>query len=231
MNNDVTAANMTVTAKAEDGIVIAAYTNNNATAPAASAFNNTINATIAALTDMLPTWTNNATTWYHAASTQSNNGQAYTTAGYADVTDDTTNNYYLYNKFQIKSTGTAQAVYVKSITVVSGGSQTYDEAIRVLIKSGDATLVFAPIGTHSGTETILAATATSDDLSADASFTFATVNKLAAEILSDVSSTPEDVSIYIFYDGEDAVCKSDNIEATFAGTTLNVVFTTDEPAD
>jgi len=204
------------------------------------------------MASMHPVFTVDAVHWYHTSSTMSNNGQAYVSAGYEEVNNiaavtgvDANNdgdyedegdtapmaavNYYLKNKFQIKSTGSAQDIYVKSFTIVSGGAQDFDPSIRALIKTEYATLIFAPIGTHSGSEGILAATAADDDVDENLSFTFIAVDTLSAKVLEGVTSTPADVEIYFYYDGEDVACKSDNIANPFAATKFNVVFTSVVP--
>ncbi len=197
MNTTVSATNMQVQATAEDGIAIGAFVSNTTMPDANSTdFANTDATNAAAMTNMHPTITADAVTWYHAASTQSANGQAYDNkTGYSTVTNvaavaavlyadvDEYNadhdpdidssafdalsdsqkiktpavpatNYYQVNKFAIKSTGaTAQAVYVKSISVKVGedpAAQAYSNALRILVKSGDATLIYAPVGSRSG---------------------------------------------------------------------------------
>ena len=226
-NNIVTASNMTVTATSEQGIVIAAY--DGTSEPLDSAYTDNVNAVTASKDNLLPTWSNNGTVWYHANSKQSANGQIITDAGYKNVSNET-NNYYLFNQFKIKSTGATQDVYVKAINVTRAANQSaqdYDEALRVLVTSDDVTnaLVFAPFGTHSGSEQILASASATDDLESNASFTFASAND---QILDDVSTTAEVVKIYIWYDGEDAACKSDNIPAdAFNTLTVSVQFSTD----
>ena len=227
-NNIVTAKNMTVQAEAEKGIVIASYSSGSA--PADTDFTDEVNAEIASRT-LLPTWTNDAATWYHANSKKSNDGQAYTTAGYATVDNTGTPQYYLVNKFQIKSLGATTNVYVKDINYTAGGSQNYDASIRVLVKTSEASLIFDKAGTRTGSETIRADVAADDALTADKSFTFTQEDKLAAKVLTDVTKTPVDVEIYIYFDGEDASCKSDNIEDAFIGTTFNVSFTSETPAE
>lgn len=249
MNKDVTAKTMQVKATAEQGIVIAAYTGPNTTAPADAAFADEADVAVTGINgdtvaSLIPTYTSTKVDesasgadasglfWYHAASKKSNNGQDYTSAGYSKVTNgeavgSDTNYYYLMNKFQIKSPGGAQAVYVKSITVTRNTDDEIDPSIRVLVKTGDAKLIFAPVGTHTGSEGILATTSTTDAVTTDESFTFTTVNTTGAKVLNDVAMTAEDVEIYVYYDGEDAACKSDNI-TNFADKVIDVVFTTDE---
>lgn len=234
-NNIVSAQNMTINATSEKGIVIAPYSfsENTWTAPAndSESFDEAANAAVASKDNLLPTWSNGDGKWYHANSKQSANGQVITTAGYKEVENTTSpavKNYYLENHFALKSTGGEEDIYVKELVVTRANGQSaqaYDDALRVMISTGDITnaLVYAPFGTHSGTETI-SGTIEGDDLSADKSFTFAAVNTL---VLNDVTAQ-EEVVIYIWFDGQDAACKSDNIPASVFNTlTVSVKFGTD----
>lgn len=92
MNRDVSVTGLATTAKAEEGIVIAAYTSNGATAPVDSAFAKTA-AAYNPLTGqtLLPTFTTDASTWYHQTSLKSNDGQDYAEDSAVTVTNDTTN--------------------------------------------------------------------------------------------------------------------------------------------
>ncbi len=84
MNTTVTATDMQVKAKAEDGIVIASYSDAG-TAPVAADFAAEDATYVSEITEMKPTFTADGSTWYHAASTQSNNGKIYSADGYASV--------------------------------------------------------------------------------------------------------------------------------------------------
>ena len=231
-NNIVSANNMTVQAEAEKGIVIAAY--DGTTAPDADDFSDEASA-INTTKTLLPTWTSTGTTWYHANSKKSADGQDYTSAGYASVTNGANAGdpqYYMINKFQIKALGEAKDVYVKDVKYVLGANesaQDYDAAIRVLVKSGNTTLFFGKDGTQTGTEQILATTSDSDAVESNESISLVTENTLAAKILNQVNTTAQTVEIYIYYDGEDASCKSDNIVAAFNHATFTVEFTSTAP--
>lgn len=252
MNKNVEVQNMKLTATAEQGIVIAAYTDNNATAPAASAFADTAPVDVTgvngeAVATLIPTYTSgkadsaesgkdaSGMLWYHAASTKSNDARAYAEAGYQKVTNGMSdgnsgnNYYYLLNKFQIKSPGGAQAVYVKSVTVTrTDSNEAIDPSIRVMIKTDDTNtpLFFAPIGTHTAVEGISATTAESDAVTANESISFATQANVSSKIFEDVAAQAENVEVYVYYDGEDDACKSDNI-TDFQTLDVDIVFTTD----
>ena len=227
-NNIVSAKNMTVQAEAEKGIVIAAY--DGSTAPAETAFSDEASAINGSKT-LLPTWTSTGETWYHTNSKKSADGQDYVDEGYASVTNGD-KNYYMVNQFQIKALGETKDVYVKDVKYTLGTSeadQSLDAAIRVLVKSDDATLFFGKDGTQTGTEKILAATAADDAVTADEQISLVTENTLAAKALNQVSTTAKTVSIYIYYDGEDKDCKSDNIVDAFNHATFTVDFTSTAP--
>ena len=282
MHKTVYATDMEVKAIAEDGIVIASYTAAGV-APAASEFADTDATNFTTVRELHPTFvqiTNGESgemdtlTWYHASSRMSNNGQAYTTAGYTvvtnteateavyyttlaeynedhepDITEDaftalTTEQklktaategvyYYSEHKFQIKSTGAAQDVYVSGVhvTLADGQSaQAYDPSIRVLVVSKDASLVFAPDASRSSltSEKISGAAGSSDVVESDITTPVTAANTQAALILDDVNMTAQDVFVYVFYAGEDAACKSDNITA-FHNLKISVDFTTIVP--
>ena len=55
-----------------------------------------------------------------------------------------------------------------------------------------------------------------------------TENTAGAKIINAASTTPTDVEIYLYYDGEDPACKSDNIEE-FSQMVVDVTFTTVAP--
>ena len=230
MNKEVSVTGLQTKAVAEDGILIGAYTGTtHATAPTAFA----VSATATehdSVVELKPTFTNDGTTWYHAASKQVDNGQDYTDDGYTNVTTGAENEYYLYDKFKIKSTGgAAKDIYVKNIEVTSGGAQDYDSSIRVLITDGTKSLIFNKTGTTWTSETAAASVATSDDITSDVTATATVTNTAGAKILEGVDTTGKDVSIYVYYDGEDTNCKTSKIVDPFVATTITVTFTSEEP--
>jgi hypothetical protein len=226
MNTEVTVTGLQTTAQAEEGIVIAAYTDNGTAAPVPAAFDKTAAAyNPLAAEKLYPTFTADAATWYHQTSTKSNDGQAYAeTTAIAVQNDSTTDTYYYeVNKFQIKAAGTSTTslpVYVKSVAVQSRTqTQAYDPSLRILVKSGSTVKIFAQDGaaTSSGKSEFKL-------LDGSPSYTLTEANTSGASILT-ATTTPADVEIYMYYDGEDPACKSDNIDA-FTQMTVNVKFGT-----
>jgi hypothetical protein len=236
MNKDVHVTGLQTTARAEEGIVIAAYNAGTGAdtgtyvAPSASDFANTDQAyNPTSAQTLLPTFTVNAGTWYHHTSLKSNDGQAYADGSATVVTNGTNGDYYYeLNKFQIKASGTSTTslpVYVKDVEVQSrtgGAVQDYDPCLRILIKSGANVLIFDGTGQRTNTENLLGD-------AANGTITLTQENKLAAKIINGATTTPTDVEIYMYYDGEDAACMSDNIDA-FTAINVNVTFTTETPA-
>jgi hypothetical protein len=230
MNKDVKALGMQTTAKAEDGIAIAAYTNNGQTAPAASAFKDSANAynLPSSTVQLLPTFTNDGTNWYHSWSKEVDDGQIYGDDGYTAVDNDATNGnyYYLMNKFQIKSITADKAIYVKKVEVATpANTKAYDESIRVLIKMGSTIQIFNKDGTTWAAETAAASTNGNDAITTDVTASPTVVNNAIATI-GTAATTGTDVEIYVYYDGEDPACKTTNID--FDQVTINVTFTSDQ---
>ena len=231
MNKDVNATNLQVTAKAEEGLVIAPYTSDGTVEPVDSAFAKdapAYNTVPSASATLLPTFTVDATTWYHQTSLKSNDGQAYAESTVNTVTNSADAYYYMLNKFQIKSygavsgsTAATQAVYVKDVQVRSRTVQNYDPSLRVLVKTADHTLIFGQNGTETGTFNLLG-------VASNGTYKLTQENTADAKIIDAASTTPTNVEIYMYYDGEDPACKSDNI-ADFTTMIVDVTFTSEAP--
>ena len=226
MNSDVTATSMTIQAIAESGIAIAAWKETNTEAPAEADFKNTAAANVASKAAMRPTFTADGLAWYHAKSTAVDNAKAISSEGYQDITGS--EDIYLLNKFDIKATGEPADVWVKGITLKAGGTNDFDHCVRVLVVSGSTKLFFGPIGSeHTGTESTVACDA--GDLLSPLSITFVQPNTAESKIITNVTTTAQTVSVYLYFDGEDAMCKSSKIYS-FADTTFDIVFSSIDPA-
>ena len=229
-NNVVTATGMTVQAVSEDGIEIAAKSGDST--PADASFATTATATDNYAAKLYPTSTSNLTTWFHASAAAANASTAkagtYTqltlTAGNTDsyiagsttekqkatqFYDETGKQYYLVNNFVIRTVrgGTAKDVSVSGITV-TGTPRDLDQSVRIALVSGSTKLFYSPVLTADSTlnsvsaisgtgesqtatkdeSTVLLAPATADDMDA---------------FLTNVDTTGQEVSIYIYFEGED----------------------------
>ncbi len=215
-NNSVTATGMTVTAQAEQGIVIAnsgktTYGTTAATAEATDA-------------KLIPTSTANGTTWYHATSSQFDDAEAgQVAANYASVGTDGTD--YVKNTFYIKSaTDTAYAgnLEITSVVVASGGSQNLSKALRVGVMVGSNFYIYAPVTGYTSTYKVGNGTSGTSvsPKSSTTSSTDTTVTSFPANTAAGLQ-----VDVYMWYEGEDASCKSSNIVSSLEANNVTITFT------
>lgn len=228
-NTQVTAEGMSVQAQAENGIVIA---NSNGTDWKSTASAVTASATL------FPTSTKDASTWYHNVSDEADNSKSsqdassYTNltstlkisnstygVGYIDKNNDsayaagTDDGYYLLNTFKIKSSSadmTGITLYINKVEVTTStsASTALNGSLRVAIVVGNQTYIYAPV--NGATSTYKVGGGATADFTP---YTTASGKNLATTVTS-IKATNEDatpVSIYCFYEGEDANCKSTNI--------------------
>ena len=171
-------------------------------------------------------------------------------AGYT-AADDTA--YYLRNEFYLKSSGgnlviggdgtkDYEKLAIKDVTVTNtAGSPALDASLRIGIKVGSANMVIlapyaAAAGTGSGTGTITyALNGTANATTAYKGLITATAPAVTTynanvdtgfvgTIPASTTNTPTVVSIYIWYEGEDVNCKSNNITASLDALTVSVSF-------
>jgi hypothetical protein len=246
MNTTVSVNGMELKAKAEKGIVITNETpaTTGWKESVAASHNGTYTPDSGSATSLAvrPTSTADGAVWYHNISNDIDNAQAgqavatYTTlstsvdattgAGYVD--DDTVSgydpsadsNYYLKNTFYIKSSQaeaiTSNVLQVKSCSATAGsGSADLDKALRVAVVVGGNTYIFNPL---TGTETYTVAGSTS-----------VTANPGTAAVDTGITTIPNNtattsnavkIDVYLYFEGEDANCKSTNLTATL--DTVNV---------
>ena len=221
MNTNVTATGMQVQAKAEGGIVIADANT--------TSWSNTANGVTASAV-LFPTSTKDASTWYHNKSSNADQAQAsqadatYETlsltksngsygVGYVEDAnagyDSVEPCYYLLNTFKIKSSGenlTSTNLLINSVSVTGQNtSSALDAALRIAIKIGDDTntYIYAPI--TGATTTYKVGGSSQSDI------TVRTNDINVATTINAINNTSGvAVSIYCYYEGEDANCKSTN---------------------
>lgn len=249
MNTTATAQGMTVKATSEGGLAIAAYTGTLASpsSPTSDAFKSTADAVVnASATSLSPTSTYDCETWYSALASEIDDYKA-NGDGYSEVAEGSLESYRLISKFQIKSldegTATDAAdLYVSGVTVGIQGDATGDvrtnvlnKSLRVAIAYGDAVYFFAPV--YVSTDAVAAAdTANKTTLKCveggDTLETYPNTITIGtgarSSSIGTVTTTAEDVTIYIYYEGEDENCKSVNaIDINTLEVSVN--FTTEEP--
>lgn len=228
MNTTVTAQGMQVKAKAEGGIVISNSQK--------STWSATADSNLTTVTELLPTSTKNLTNWYHGTSedpssansttsTTANNAVALTNLkvsnniGYADANNNNTLDtgeatYYLVTDYYIKST-TSEALssplYIKNVSVstTTSGTTDLDGSLRVGIKYGDT---FKQIygSTSTSTSEYYVGAQTTEKTTINA---YNTQNVQVSNVAS-IPNTNDGallVQIFVWFEGEDANCFSNNI--------------------
>ncbi len=237
MNTSVTASGMSVKAQSTGGLAIASYVSSNgtATAPGDSDFSTSADASATGkwtngTGDLTPTSTANAQTWYTTTAANVNNYGPAKQNTYTEITANAGAGYYRHAKFQVKSLdeGTAGAnatkanLYVTDIKVSTAasapGSANLNKALRVaVVDSTNAAHFFAPVYTgHAPTGSFryvssTTATGTYGTTSAPTLSFINCTNAQPVQILSGTLDTePQDISIYVYYEGEDDNCFSLN---------------------
>jgi hypothetical protein len=226
MNTQVTATGMQVQAKAEDGIVISNAPTGTYDVSAASVKD--------AVSQLYPGSTSDLNTWVHSKSTNpaSANTQQVYEPGTAWTANSGTYGNYVVHDFYIRSSAastlTIASLDIKSVDITST-SQNLSKALRVGIKFEGSVnkYIYAPVTGYSNpvsVQTTTGAYSTEDRVS---------VSALAADTESkdtSITSLPANtaagthVYIYIWYEGEDAACISNNIQASLDQITVSVNF-------
>ncbi len=237
MNTSVTASGMSVKAQSTGGLAIASYTGNvgkTATAPAATAFSTSADASASGnwlngSGDLTPTSTATAQTWFTASAGNVNDyAPAEPAPGatkYTQVTEGDTNKYYRQAMFQVKSldesttSGTKASLYVTGITVTGGSdSANLNKALRVaVVDKANKAHFFAPVYTETaptGSFRYVSSTNATGTYGATSAPTLSFINCTNAQPVQILNGTldtePQDISIYVYYEGEDDNCFSLN---------------------
>ena len=137
--------------------------------------------------------------------------------------------YYLLHHFYIKSSSVAisgQDLLLHKIEV-SGNSTSpnLDKSLRILVALGDKQYIYAPFDGATLTYRVGGANNTAITVKSAAN-QVAINDKLveAGTIPANTTETPLDVSVYAYFEGEDANCKSSNITDTLDNITINLQF-------
>lgn len=153
--------------------------------------------------------------------------------------------YYALHSFYVKSSAEAlkKTIYITNVKATASGtaSEDLDKALRVLVKlheNDSSAKVYSPlyaatsynVATTAGASSVattavtpIAANQASDGLVASASQTFLTNQAIPAS-----SGTPLQFDIYLYFEGEDPNCKSDNLTATLDNIQVEVTFGTQQ---
>lgn len=256
MNNFVTAEGMNVKAKAENGIVIsnAAAANGSWKDSATSLHSSTLEvkptSTVAAATwvhstsnDAADENTGNA---YAVLTTAVDSA---TGAGYVDENENSTYDsatesvYYSMHSFYIKSsaqaiTNTLYITNVKATLPTTQNSENLNKALRVLVKlNGAATAkVYSPVyaaaeydvATEAGAFDTVAKTTVTPINASGTNGLIATASQefLPNQAIPANDGTPLQIDVYLYFEGEDPNCISNNLTATLDSINVSVTFGT-----
>ena len=224
-SNDVKAEGMMLQAQGESGIVIKSDDNPQSkfASIASAGMTNTEDS------KLKPTSTTDLTKWYHATSNEQDDAKAKQEASKYEILDTTTD-YVLKRTFTIRSaskdvpvTGVKLAVSNVTVTKDENNSENLDKALRIGIKVGNAFYIYNPAGDAAETVTMTygggsgsvtwlnAANKTRDLFTLDNNTIPANDSALKAEI-------------YMWFEGEDANCKSTNVTASLDKLQVSVTF-------
>lgn len=210
-NNSVTADGLTVQATSEAGILIRHKTADNSEVFASSA-----TGLFATAQTLYPTSTVSGTTWFHASAQKVNESAAAqgtmktltlnVTDGVAE--DNDSKAYYIVDAFELYTTGTATDLKISDIKVTNANA-TFDKSLRVLVECGENKYVFAPNRTEAET-TYIVGVDSDGNTNAGTSVTAYgsnTTNGYSTKVLADTVSrrddSPTEVTVYVYFEGED----------------------------
>lgn len=226
-NQIVTAQGMSVNAQAEEGIVIS-----NATSGPYNVSANAADATVKALK---PASTWNCADWYHSVSTDPS--LANTTQQYTEITSGIASEHYVKHDFYIRSSAasvlTVASLNVQQVTASVNGSgelQELSKSLRVGVvfdaDTAKTAYLYAPITGYTASYSVhQSSDATTAHTKAVTPLAGTTVSQC-----SGVTTIPNNVtvgtkaSVFIWFEGEDAACKSDNIVASLQQLDVTVSF-------
>lgn len=235
-NNSVEAKGMSVKAQAESGILIKSLDN------ASSSFSTTATAGMESLPEALfPTSTIDLSKWVHATSLTKESEQSKQDAGkYKTLTDDELGNYVLKRQFAIRAasdkqdiTGVQLAITKVEAKAATSNSPNLNKAVRVGVKvstgaaSDSAFYIYAP---QNGGFELTANYASGATKTEPAGPTGTTDVMTLANDTIPANDSQLIVDIYIWFEGEDANCKSANITAALDQINVAVTFQSIEKA-
>lgn len=203
---------------------------------------------LAANATVKPTSTIDASNWYTTGSDAANVSTKGQDSEYANITNTGIyGNFYQKTKWQIKSlvTGTTNLnLLVSSITATydadaddfteTNAAQNFKQAIRVAIVCDGVTYIFAPnaVGTANGQPINFTYVKALTDATKGEQATFATSDRFYTSdeigggvvISSTLTDTAKDVDVYVYFDGEDPNCTTNNsVEADRIAVTIKYI--------
>lgn len=151
--------------------------------------------------------------------------------------DDKDSMYYLKYTYYLKTSSegvttlglgaNAQNVEITEVSVSRGdgvSAQELDKALRVGVAIGGKFYIFTPVAGATGTYYVNAGSTATTPTNSSNSGTTAIAVPTALGSLNGITGEGAEVNIYMWYEGEDAACKSDNIASSLNELTVQVKF-------
>lgn len=238
MSTQVTATGMQVKATAQDGLLISNADKTSWTSSASAKVASAILVPTSTAGTTTPAWSHNTSTNADDAQanqasssyedltlawTNTSSGQGFVDSNGNGSKDAGQKVYVLLNEFYIKSSGntltlgsgqTYADLYINDVTVSSSASfLKIDNSLRVLVVVGSAAYIYAPvIDQASGTTTLSYnfkqnTAVVALDATASSGFDKTT----GTTTIANTDSSALLAKVYIYFEGEDANCKSTNI--------------------
>lgn len=216
MNTQVTATGMSVKATTSKNLVISNAAGGTFAASAESIYTTTVT--------MKPASTADGKAWFTMENGTgvdldgaANTGAAFVTASPTALTSADANpgtiavaQYSYYVKTDGASDATFDKLYVKSINVTGDDGDALSKALRIAVVCGENAFIYNPLG---GTATYKGVVATgtvgTDTVFSTNDVTLSAVNT-PNNSLGAVSTTATEVKVYVWYEGQDANCKTAN---------------------
>lgn len=248
MNTQVVANGMQIKAVAEEGLVI----KNELDADTAANWKISATASYNQVAAVNPTSTNDTASWYHNKSDDPQDAKAsqatatYETVStnakwanedgvyFIDTNEDTTIStgekaYYLLNKFYIKSSGdeiNPATFYINKVQATGANtSAELDKSLRVAIKIGSQVFIYAPVNGATLSYTVAGSAATTATSVPNTYIvnTLVSGTTVVPAITTAQANTIE-ADVFLYFEGEDANCKSENITATLDTLQVEITF-------
>ena len=191
-------------------------------------------------TTLSPTSTVDGTNWFSATGDKTNSSSALA-GSYTTVAAGELKNYALINTVYVQNydstktnTASGSKLVLESVSVNFASGDLLSPSFRVLVICGDTKLFVAPTittteKTTAAVKSVEGGNATKEDVTiAETTYstgvaTLGANNTLIANMnYNDVT----EIKICVYFDGEDAACKADNIPTNIGDYTVGVKFTT-----
>ena len=238
MNRTVTATGMAVKATTSTTLLISKdnaqdSTKNNRLTNG----DTTINlAEVGTTVSLSPTSTVNGTDWFTAKGATTSASGALT-GSYEKVSSDDEAKYFLKKEMYVqnfdsaKTGNSGEKLVLDKVTVSYTTGDNLNASFRVLVVCGDKNVFVAPTTTiaptNQGVKSVDAGSATLENITfATSSYTGTTATITANNVLIDdvEYNTVTKITVYVYFDGEDSSCYTDNIPETLNDYTVGVSY-------